>query len=260
MLQRNDFSHNDERISRSGADRVLDVASTVGLALLIVTGFVTSYATLRDLAVDSGGYAPWLAPAVPLSLDLGIVVLSLRVLGAARLGRRALVLRGLVALLSVGTVAANALAAQSPLAAVLHSAPPAMFVICFETVVVASGGRAAQLPGEEAQQISWARWIVAPAASVVAWRARVLVDGATDRSIPAPTMQGKLTPVIGAPRGPSAHETRAATAAEYLRDQPSITAAQLAARMSADGYTASLRSAQRWKQQHQTAHGRARGV
>ncbi len=59
--------------------------------------FVASWETLRDLAASVGGFSPWLAPVVPLSFDLGIVVLSLKVVLAAREGRSATALRALVA-------------------------------------------------------------------------------------------------------------------------------------------------------------------
>ncbi len=63
-------------------------------------GFVASWETLRDLAASTGGFSPWLAPVVPLSFDLGIVVLSLKVVLAAREGRSATALRDLVVALS----------------------------------------------------------------------------------------------------------------------------------------------------------------
>lgn len=117
-------------------DRAMDAAITTGLTLLITVGFATSYRTLRDLAITEAGYPPWLAPTVPLSLDLGIIVLSLKVVRTARDGRTALTLRLLVIGLSLVTVLANASAADTLTASLLHALPPAMFVICFESIVI----------------------------------------------------------------------------------------------------------------------------
>ena len=116
-------------------DRLIDCAVTVGVCVLILVGFATSYRTLVDLAVSEAQYPRWLAPAVPLSFDLGIVVLSLKVAQAARQGRQAPVLRLLVAFLSIATVLVNASSAPSTTARLLHAVPPAMFVICFESVI-----------------------------------------------------------------------------------------------------------------------------
>ena len=107
-------------------DRAIDLAITSGLVVLVLVGFAASYRTLRDLAAAAGGYPAWLAPAIPLSFDLGIVVLSLKVARAAREGRTAPVLRLLVAALSTATLAANAAAATTPAARLLHAVPPAM--------------------------------------------------------------------------------------------------------------------------------------
>ena len=71
----------------SQVDAAIDLAVTIGVAILILVGFATSYRTLLDLAVTAGGYPRWLAPAVPLSFDLGVVVLSLKVAQSAREGR-----------------------------------------------------------------------------------------------------------------------------------------------------------------------------
>ena len=127
-----------QRRSENVVDQSIDLAIMVGLGVLILVGFATSYRTLRDLAATEGGYPVWLAPAVPLSFDLGIVVLSLKVARAAREGRTAPVLRLLVAALSAATVVANAASATSPTARLLHAVPPAMFVVCFESVIISS--------------------------------------------------------------------------------------------------------------------------
>jgi len=132
--------------SRRGGDRldvVAERAAAIGVGVLIATGFLASYTTLRDLAAGVGGFPGWLAPVVPLSFDVGIVVLSLKVVLAARAGRRARVLRVLVVALSATTVLVNGAAASGLAGALLHAVPSAMFVICFETV--AAGARSTAL-------------------------------------------------------------------------------------------------------------------
>jgi hypothetical protein len=69
----------DPGVATGRLDRAIDCAITFGLVVLILVGFAASYRTLRDLAASVGGYPTWLAPAIPLSFDLGIVVLSLKV-------------------------------------------------------------------------------------------------------------------------------------------------------------------------------------
>jgi hypothetical protein len=91
-------------------DRLLDLATAAGVAVLVSVGFVTSYATLSSLAVHRGQFPQWLAPAVPLAFDVGIITMSLKVCRLAREGRSAVLLRLLIAALCVCTVVANAAA------------------------------------------------------------------------------------------------------------------------------------------------------
>ncbi len=88
------------RPGRSRPDELAEGTIAAGLGFLVAIGFVASWETLRDLAASTGGFSPWLAPVVPLSFDLGIVVLSLKVVLAAREGRSATALRALVVALS----------------------------------------------------------------------------------------------------------------------------------------------------------------
>jgi hypothetical protein len=128
--------------TRARTDQAIDVAVLVGVGVLIFVGFATSYRTLCDLAVRVGGYPTWLAPAVPISFDLGIIVLSLRVAQSAREGRHAPILRLLIAVLSATTVLVNASAVRGLEGGLMHAAPPAMFVVCFENVVITMRRRA----------------------------------------------------------------------------------------------------------------------
>jgi hypothetical protein len=158
-------------------DRGIDHAVTFGVAILVLVGFATSYRTLRDLAVSIGRYPPWLAPAVPLSFDLGVIVLSLKVAQAAREGRHAPVLRLLVAGLSAATVLANASAVPGTSARLLHAVPPAMFVVCFESVVITARRRALQARGVLPKPLPKQQpllWLLAPRRAWLAWRTSVL--------------------------------------------------------------------------------------
>ena len=158
----------------SGAtiDRTIELAIATGVAVLVAIGFVTSYETLRSLAVTDGGFAPWLAPAVPLSFDLGIIVLILKIAAAARQGRHALAHRALVAALSVATVAVSGTASTGTAGRLLHAVPPAMFVICFEGLI--ADPRRDALPGLRPRVGRWAANLLAPITTVRRWREEVL--------------------------------------------------------------------------------------
>lgn len=128
--------------ARTLTDTITETVVAVGVAVLVIIGFAASYDTLRTLAITDGGFPAWLAPAVPLSFDLGIVVLSLKVVTAAREGRHAFTLRALIVALSAVNVAVNGAASQGLTGQLLHAVPPAMFVICFETVIASARRRA----------------------------------------------------------------------------------------------------------------------
>jgi hypothetical protein len=218
----------------------------VGVTILILIGFASSYRTLRDLAVQVGGYPPWLAPAVPLSFDLGIVVLSLKVVRLAREGRSAPFLRLQVAALSTCTVAANAAGASTPIARLLHVVPPAMFVICFESVVITARRHALERLGRQPDplpRIPTVRWLLAPRPTWHAWR-RMILAGTAGESAARESRPGPVT----SHRRPSSSRgktQRLEVARRALQDRPDLTAAQLAEILAAGGDTVSVRTAQR---------------
>jgi hypothetical protein len=232
-------------------DVAIDAAIAAGVTLLILIGFATSYRTLRDLAIDIGGYPPWLAPAVPLSFDLGIVVLSLKVLRLAREGRHAPILRLQVAALSIATVAANASAASSPIARLLHAVPPAMFVICFESVVITARRHALERLGRQptpTPRIRTARWLLAPLSTWTSWRASVLA--ADDRPVSVvPIGKRPTAPKVGQRRegrgSRSSQRRRRELASAALQHNPALTAPQLASLLAEAGEEVSVRTAQR---------------
>lgn len=244
-------------------DRAMDVAVTVGVGILILVGFATSYRTLLDLAVTAGGYPRWLAPAVPLSFDLGIVVLSLKVAQAAREGRSAPVLRLLVAALSAATVVANAAAVPGPTARLLHAVPPAMFVVCFESVIITVRRHALQARGAWPEPIPRQhplRWLLAPRSTWNCWRAAVLEDerterperpghalmsltgtnDATDASSQTPPAEAASGGEVGTPTA-----VRANLSAVALVNDHGLTAHQLRDVLAFHGHHVSLRTAQR---------------
>jgi hypothetical protein len=253
---------------RSGIDAAIDAAILVGIAALILVGFATSYRTLRDLAETVGGYPPWLAPAVPLSFDLGIVVLSLKVTRAAREGRTAPVMRLLVGALSTATVVVNASAATTPTARLLHAVPPAMFVICFESVIVTSRRHALTdrgLISPPLPRLRTIRWWLAPMSTWRVWRALVLeplepfqadptvLSPALSQSPqrPHPVTAGhQASGIVRSERsdgGKAAQITkgRDKIVADLLHANPKLSAPRLADALSERGHVVSIRTAQR---------------
>ena len=253
-----------QRRSENVVDQSIDLAIMVGLGVLILVGFATSYRTLRDLAATEGGYPLWLAPAVPLSFDLGIVVLSLKVARAAREGRTAPVLRLLVAALSAATVVANAASATSPTARLLHAVPPAMFVVCFETVVISSRRAALEARGllpPPLPRLRPVRWMLAFPSSWRRWRLMVLeLDSPTVTSgrlprVSVPAVEAPTKAAAQAAPVDPAHESRKALpppsprrdelAAKLLQDNPHMSTADLVRQLGAAGWQVSARTAQR---------------
>ncbi len=249
------------------------MAVAVGVVLLVLIGFAASYTTLRDLAVSAGRFSPWLAPVVPLSFDLGIIVLSLKVVLAAKQGRSAMWLRLLVAGLSAATVAANASAAPSLIGRLLHAIPPAMFVICFESVTGSARREAVRLRGTEVTvpSVRPMLLVLAPLTTVHQWRRQMLqalappaIDGPeqvpelmntepelaprTPRPVDEAEPLHRRTGVVR-PASDGNAAARLACAAAALRANPELTAAALADALRSRGHGCSVRTAQRVKAQ-----------
>jgi hypothetical protein len=250
-------------VPKARAQQVAEFVTATGLGLLVLVGFAASYETLRDLAATEAGFSPWLAPLVPLSFDLGIVILSLRVVLAAHEGRTATVTRLLVATLALASVAANVAAAATVTGQLLHAVPPAMFVVCFETVIVAARRHALQRLGLRpvlSPRVRPLVWVLAPRATWTAWRDAVLGSGpsvvvgrqplarATDvRPTSASRSRGAAAtdgPGLNA-RGVRPHDDRHAVAVRVVGLAPDITAARLAAELHRHGHPVSVRTAQR---------------
>jgi hypothetical protein len=240
--------------TQSQVDAAIDLAVTIGVGILILVGFATSYRTLLDLAVTAGGYPRWLAPAVPLSFDLGIVVLSLKVAQSAREGRRAPVLRFLVTGLSALTVLANASAVDGVPGRVLHAVPPAMFVVCFESVIITARRRALEARGAWPEPIPRQhplRWMLAPCQTWRRWTSSVLESGVGDTGARLPDRDAATQPgITGGPRelppiDVPARDDRHELAISALRDRPTMSAHDLLIVLRTAGHVVSLRTAQR---------------
>ncbi len=246
--------------SHGWIDRAATTAVAGGVVLLVLIGFAASYATLRDLAVSAGRFSPWLAPVVPLSFDLGIVVISLKVVLAAKQGRSAIWLRLLVAGLSAATVAANASAAPSVIGRLLHAVPPAMFVVCFESVTGSARRDALRAQGAAiaVPPVHPLLLLLAPIVTCRSWRREVLADLRPTSASPTPTA-ATVAPPAGhvttrkrvAPAGASIGEdparARLRCAQAELRANPEVTAAALASVLEERGHPCSVRTAQRVK-------------
>jgi hypothetical protein len=247
------------------------------MAVLVLIGFTASYQTLRDLAVSPGDFAPWLAPAVPLSFDVGIAILSLKVVLAAREAQSAVFLRLLVSGLSAGTVVANAGAATSFVGGLMHAVPPAMFVICFESVAVSARRRSLAEAGRAATSLPsfpLALWLLDPRGTWRSWRRLTLQtaaghhpspprpteaasDAGHERVARAPkptgadsrqTAASDQTSTVHATSGrPSRATRRLLIARDALRQSPELTAGALAEILTAAGHSCSVRTAQRVK-------------
>ncbi|WP_244307679.1 DUF2637 domain-containing protein [Kineococcus rubinsiae] len=210
-------------------DVLAERAAAIGVGILIVTGFAASYSTLRDLAAEVGGFSAWLAPLVPLSFDVGVVVLSLKVVLAARCGRPARLLRALVIVLSSATVVANSAASQTLVGRLLHAVPPAMFVICFETLA-AGARRAVTVPAQRGTQdgrpsLPRIRWLLAPRQTWTLWRDHVLATPLPDATPPPPVPRQPLMPAVHRDEVPNQGDvsSRRSLGAHPLADTPTAS-------------------------------------
>lgn len=262
--------------SQTSAGRAAAAAVAVGVVLLVLIGFAASYVTLRDLAVSAGRFSAWLAPVVPLSFDLGIVVLSLKVVLAAKYGRRCVWLRLLVAGLSACTVAANASAAPTLIGRLLHAVPSAMFVICFESVTGSTrrGALCARGAAVSVPPIHPLLLMLAPFVTARSWRRELLKELRRTSVSPTPAdavnpaqlsgrrvaaapagrstemvTANKRSPRVGASIGDDSARGRLRCAQAVLRANPEATAATLANVLEERGHPCSVRTAQRVKAQ-----------
>jgi hypothetical protein len=143
----------------------------------------------------------------------------------------------------------------------MHAAPPAMFVICFESVAITMRnraledrrGRPAPIPRQHPL-----RWVLAPRHTWSAWRLNVLA-ATQSPAAPATEEAAKRGPALGAP----GYETRVRSnvsqrpqasarkeiVMDLLRQNPELTASEVRAVLARRGDVLSLRTAQRLRAQ-----------
>ncbi|WP_329156068.1 DUF2637 domain-containing protein (plasmid) [Streptomyces sp. NBC_01456] len=144
-----------------------------GSLLIALTGFVGSYTAVRDLAVEKG--FGWFATLFPLGIDIGIIVMLSLDLALTWVDLRYPLLRHIAWLLTIATVAFNAMAAYPDiLASTMHATIPLLFIAITEAVRHAVETATARDAGREDFALSLGRWVLAPWSTWLIWRSRKL--------------------------------------------------------------------------------------
>ena len=149
------------------------VGIAVGLGLVLAGyGLAGSYVTVSALAVRRGVPLPGLVPA---GIDGGLVAVVVLDLVLAWIGAPVGWLRQLVRVLSVGTIAANAVAGwPDPVAVGLHAAAPVMLLAMVEAGRTVLLRRMGQARGTLREAVPLSRWMLAPWRTWLLWRRMVL--------------------------------------------------------------------------------------
>jgi hypothetical protein len=114
---------------------------------------------------------------VPASIDGGLVGVVVLDLVLAWVGVPVGWLRQLVRILSVGTIAANAVGGwPDPVGVGLHVAAPMMLLAMIEAGRAVLLRRMGQLNGMLREAIPLARWVLAPCRTCLLWRRMVLLQ------------------------------------------------------------------------------------
>lgn len=154
-----------------GQRAVSAVAVVLGL-LLAAYGAVGSYGTIRDLAWRKELPLPEL---VPVGIDGGLFGLMLLEIVLTWTGQPLVWLRQLVRLLTIGTIATNAVAGwPDPIAVGLHIAAPVMLLAMLEAARAVLLRRIGIATGTARDRIPSARWVLAPWRTWLLWRRMVL--------------------------------------------------------------------------------------
>ncbi|WP_330351796.1 DUF2637 domain-containing protein [Streptomyces sp. NBC_00582] len=144
-----------------------------GSLLIALTGFVGSYTAVRDLAEEKG--FGWFSTLFPLGIDIGIIVMLSLDLALTWVDLRYPLLRHVAWLLTVATVAFNAMAAYPDiLASSMHATIPLLFIAITEAVRHAVETATAREAGREDNALSLGRWLLAPWSTWLIWRSRKL--------------------------------------------------------------------------------------
>ncbi|MCX4682221.1 DUF2637 domain-containing protein [Streptomyces sp. NBC_01433] len=165
--------HGRRRIVWTRGRRVTFGIIGFGSLLIALTGFVGSYTAVRDLAVEKG--FGWFALIFPLGIDIGIIVMLSLDLALTWVDLRYPLLRHIAWLLTIATVAFNAMAAYPDiLASVMHATIPLLFIAITEAVRHAVATATARDAGREDYALSLGRWLLAPWSTWLIWRSRKL--------------------------------------------------------------------------------------
>lgn len=144
-----------------------------GSLLIALTGFVGSYTAVRDLAEEKS--FGWFATVFPLGIDIGIITMLALDLALTSVDLRYPLLRHIAWLLTVATVAFNAVSSYPDvLASVMHAAIPLLFIAITEAVRHAIAIATAREEGREEYALSLGRWLLAPWSTWLIWRSRKL--------------------------------------------------------------------------------------
>ncbi|WP_331723278.1 DUF2637 domain-containing protein [Streptomyces sp. NBC_00105] len=159
-------------VVRRGA-RWLAAAALIGMIPVTIIGFAASYTTLAKMA-EAAGFAPWLAPWIPVGIDgaiIGFLALDLYLTGRRipwpllRFGAHAMTAATVVINAAGGTVvkaAAEGAEVAGPVRVLWHALMPVLFVVGVE------GARrlivhAAQLEdGTASDRVPLHRWVLSP--------------------------------------------------------------------------------------------------
>lgn len=158
--------------NRDGRGQLAAAVASAILGLVVAGhGVAGSYETLSDLAARKGLPMPGL---VPLGIDGGLVGMVALDLVLTWVGQPIGWLRQIARLLTVGTVAANAVAGwPDPVAVGLHTAAPMMLLVMVEAARAILLKRMGRVDGTVRDPIPLLRWVLAPWRTWLLWRRMV---------------------------------------------------------------------------------------
>ncbi|AZP22829.1 DUF2637 domain-containing protein [Streptomyces aquilus] len=149
--------------------RLLTGVIATGAVLIAGIGFTGSYTAVRDLA-ERKGFGNF-AALYPVGIDAGICVLLALDLHLTHLRIPLPLLRHTAWLLTTATITFNAATAwPDPLGVSMHAVIPLLFIVTLEAARHATGRLAHLTTGTHMDPIRPARWLLAPARTLLLWR------------------------------------------------------------------------------------------
>jgi hypothetical protein len=160
-------------VQRLGRGQTTAVGMSIALGVMMAGyGLAGSYLSIADLAYRHN--VP-LAELVPAGIDGGLVAVVVLDLVLTWIGAPVGWLRQVVRVLSVGTVAANAVAGwPDPVATALHAAAPLMLLVMIEAGRAVLLRRIGRAQGALREPIPLARWLLSPWRTFLLWRRMAL--------------------------------------------------------------------------------------